>query len=74
MENYANYVDLGEVIAVSRVFELNTFQMVKMLESDEIEVYESKEAFMEKYGDKERYEEFDDWCELNNGKVFAKVK
>lgn len=74
MENYANYVDLGEVIAVSRVFELNTFQMVKMLENDEIEVYQSKEAFLDKYGDKDTYKEFDDWCELNNGKIFAKMK
>ena len=39
-----------------------------------MEVFETKEAFLAKYGIKETYEELEDWCELNNGKIFTKPK
>ncbi|ADU29286.1 hypothetical protein [Evansella cellulosilytica] len=74
MKNIASKVDLGEVIVVSKVFQLNTFQTVKLLESGLMEIYENKEDFIKKYGEKDEYEELDDWCELSTGKVFAKLK
>lgn len=74
MENVANTVHIGELIAVSKVFHLNPFEMVTLLEKDLMEVFDTKEAFFEKYGNKETYDELEDWCELNNGKVFVKPK
>lgn len=71
MENVANTVHIGELIAVSRVFQLNPFEMITLLEKDLLEVFENKEAFFEKYGNKETYDELEDWCELNNGKIFS---
>jgi hypothetical protein len=74
MENIANIVHIGELIAVSKVFELNPFQMISLIEDGLLEVFETKEDFLAKYGIKESYEELEDWCELNNGKVFTKPK
>ncbi|MCH6264511.1 MULTISPECIES: hypothetical protein [Neobacillus] len=74
MENIADNVHIGELIAISKVFQLNPYQMVTLLENGEMEVFENKEAFFEKYGNKETYEELSDWCELNNGKIFTKTK
>jgi hypothetical protein len=74
MENIANMVDIGELIAVSTVFEVNPFRMVTLIEKGLMEVFETKEAFLEKYGIKETYEELENWCELNNGKIFTKPK
>ncbi len=74
MENVANTVHIGELIAVSKVFQLNPFEMITLLEKDLLEVFENKEAFFEKYGNKETYDELEDWCELNNGKIFTKPK
>ena len=37
-----------------------------------MEVFEDKETFLDKYGDREDFEDLD-WCELNNGKVFVKL-
>lgn len=74
MENTADIVHIGELIAVSKVFELNPFQMVTLIENGSMEVFETKEAFIAKYGTKETYEELEDWCELNNGKIFTKPK
>ena len=74
VENVANIVHIGELIAVSKIFELNPFQMVTLIEKGSMEVFETKEAFLEKYGSKENYEELEDWCELNNGKIFTKPK
>ncbi|RTR26748.1 hypothetical protein EKG37_20805 [Robertmurraya yapensis] len=74
MENIADIVHIGELIAVSKVFHLNPFQMVTSIEKGLVEVFETKEAFLAKYGSKEIYEELEDWCELNNGKVFTKPK
>lgn len=72
MENFSDKVHIGELIAVSQVFELNPYRMVLMLEQGSIEVFEDKETFLDKYGDREDFEELD-WCELNNGKVFVKL-
>lgn len=74
MKDVANTVHIGELIAVSKVFQLNPFQMITLLEKDLMEVFENKEAFFEKYGNKETYEELENWCELNNGKIFTKPK
>lgn len=74
MENISNDVHIGELIAVSKVFELNPFQMVTLIEKGILEVFETKEAFLAKYGIKETYDELEDWCELNNGKIFTKPK
>lgn len=74
MENIDHVVHIGELIAVSKVFQLNPFQMINLLENDEMEVFENKEAFLGKYGNKETYDELEDWCELNNGKIFTKTK
>lgn len=75
MKNVADDVHIGELIAISKVFELNTFQMISMLEDGSIEMFENKEAFIGKYGEKESYDEvLEDWCELNNGKIFTKRK
>lgn len=74
MKNIANVVHIGELIAVSKVFELNPFRMVTLIENGLMEVFETKEAFLEKYGKKESYDELEDWCELNNGKIFTKPK
>lgn len=73
MKDFSSIVHIGELIAVSSVFQLNTFQMVTLLENGLMEVFENKEAFLKKYGDKESYGELD-WCELNNGKIFTKPK
>lgn len=74
MENIADIVHIGELIAVSKVFQLNPFQMITSIEKGSVEVFETKEAFLTKYGSKETYDELEDWCELNNGKVFTKPK
>ncbi|MEC1717571.1 hypothetical protein [Schinkia azotoformans] len=74
MKDIANTVHIGELIAVSKIFQLNPFQMIILLEKDLMEVFENKEAFFEKYGNKETYDELEDWCELNNGKIFTKPK
>jgi len=73
MKNIADNIHIGELIAVSRVFNINAFQMVELLENDMMEVFETKEAFIEKYGDKENYGDLN-WCELNNGKIITKTK
>jgi len=74
MENISNIVHIGELIAVSKVFQLNPYQMITSIENGSVEVFETKEAFITKYGDKETYDELEDWCELNNGKIFTKPK
>ncbi|MBM7660228.1 hypothetical protein JOC85_000995 [Bacillus mesophilus] len=74
MKNVADVVHIGELIAVSTVFKLNPFQMTMLLENGEMEVFQNKETFHEKYGKMETYDELDDWCELNNGKIFTKLK
>lgn len=74
MENIANIVHIGELIAVSKVFQLNPFRMITLIEKGLMEVFETKEAFLTKYGIKETYEELENWCELNNGKIFTKPK
>lgn len=74
MENIANIVHIGELIAVSKVFELNPFQMISLIEDGLLEVFETKEDFLAKYGIKETYEELEDWCELNNGKVLLNLR
>ncbi|MDZ5472946.1 hypothetical protein SM124_14605 [Bacillus sp. 31A1R] len=74
MKNIANSVHIGELIAVSKVFHLNPLQMINLLENDVMEVFETKEDFLEKYGERDVYSELEDWCELNNGKVFTKQK
>ncbi len=74
MKNIANIVHIGELIAVSKVFHLNPFQMVTLIEEGLMEVFETKEAFFAKYGEKETYDELDDWCELNDGKIFTKPR
>ncbi|MEK3854106.1 hypothetical protein [Cytobacillus sp. FSL H8-0458] len=73
MENVANNVHIGELIAVSSIFKLNTFQMITLLENGLMEVFDNKEAFFNKYGNKETYDDLD-WCELNNGRVFTMTK
>ncbi len=72
MENFSDKVHIGELIAVSQVFELNPYRMLIMLEQGSMEVFEDKETFLDKYGDREDFEDLD-WCELNNGKVFVKL-
>jgi hypothetical protein len=74
MENIANVVHIGELIAVSQIFQLNPFRMVTLIEKGSMEVFETKEAFLAKYGIKDTYEELENWCELNNGKIFTKPK
>ncbi|WP_257536007.1 hypothetical protein [Metabacillus litoralis] len=74
MKDIANTVHIGELIAVSKVFHLNPFQMITLLENDLMEVFETKEDFLGKYGNKDSYDELEDWCELNNGKIFTKPK
>lgn len=74
MENIANVVHIGELIAVSKVFELNPFRMVTLIEQGSMEVFETKDEFLAKYGIKETYDELENWCELNNGKIFTKPK
>ncbi|QOR64972.1 hypothetical protein IM538_14100 [Cytobacillus suaedae] len=74
MKNIANIVHIGELIAVSKVFQLNPFRMVTLIEEGLMEVFQDKESFIEKYGNKDTYDELDDWCELNNGKIFTKPK
>jgi hypothetical protein len=74
MENIANIVHIGELIAFSKIFELNPFRMITLIENGLMEVFETKEAFLAKYGSKETYEELKDWCELKNGKIFTKPK
>lgn len=69
MKDFSNIVHIGELIAVSNVFKLNTYQMVTLLEKGLMEIFENKEAFFERYGKKDTYGDLD-WCELNNGKVF----
>jgi hypothetical protein len=74
MENIANNVHIGELIAVSKVFEVNPFRMVTLIEDGLMEVFKTKEEFLAKYGIKDTYEELENWCELNNGKIFTKPK
>jgi hypothetical protein len=74
MDNIANVIHIGELIAVSKVFQLNPYRMITLLEDGLMEVFENKEDFFEKYGKKETYEELEDWCELNNGKIITKPK
>ncbi|MFC4321431.1 hypothetical protein ACFSYB_07455 [Litchfieldia salsa] len=74
MKDVANAIHIGELIAVSRVFQLNPYKMITLIENGLMEVFESKEGFLNKYGKKETYEELEDWCELNNGKVITKPK
>ncbi|MED4015587.1 hypothetical protein [Sutcliffiella cohnii] len=74
MKEVADMVHIGELIAVSKVFHLNPFQMVTSIENGSMEVFETKEDFIKKYGIKQTYDELDDWCELNNGKIFTKPK
>lgn len=75
MKNVANIVHIGELIAVSKVFQLNPFRMITLIEEGLMEVFETKEDFLGKYGNKKTYDdELDDWCELNNGKIFTKPK
>lgn len=70
-KNFSDLIHIGELIAISKVFEINTFQMITLLENGEMEVFENKEAFLDKYGASETFDELD-WCELNNGKIFIK--
>lgn len=74
MENISNIVHIGELIAVSKVFQLNPFRMTILIEEGLMEVFETKKAFLAKYGIKETYDELENWCELNNGKIFTKPK
>lgn len=59
MKDIANVVHIGELIAVSNVFQLNTFQMVTLIENGSIEVFENKEFFLKKYGKMDSYDELD---------------
>lgn len=43
MENIANIVHIGELIAVSKVFKLNPFRMVTLIENGLMEVFETNE-------------------------------
>jgi hypothetical protein len=72
MKNIADNVHIGELIAVSSVFKLNTFQMITLMEDGIVEVFDNKEAFFDKYGYKETYDGLN-WCELNNGRIFTKA-
>lgn len=45
MKNIADMVHIGELIAVSQVFQLNPFQMVTSIEKGLVEVFETKEDF-----------------------------
>jgi hypothetical protein len=74
MGNIAHMVHIGELIAVSKVFQLNPFRMTILIEEGLMEVFETKESFLAKYGNKETYDELENWCELNNGKIFTKPK
>lgn len=69
VEKISDKVHIGELIAVSQVFKLNPYRMISMLENGLMEVFEDKQTFLKKYGNKEKFEELD-WCELNNGKIF----
>lgn len=73
MKNIADIIHIGELIAVSKVFQLNPYKMVTLIENGLMEVFENKEAFLIKYGNHETYDDLD-WCELNNGKIFIKQK
>ncbi|WHX98740.1 hypothetical protein [Neobacillus sp. DY30] len=73
MKNIADIIHIGELIAVSKVFQLNPYKMVTLIENGLMEVFENKEAFLKKYGNHETNEDLD-WCELNNGKIFTKPK
>ncbi len=74
MENISNIVHIGELIAVSKVFEQNPYRMITLIENGLMEVFVTKDEFLAKYGTKETYDELENWCELNNGKVFTKPK
>ncbi|MED3623200.1 hypothetical protein [Neobacillus thermocopriae] len=73
MTDFSKDIHIGELIAVSKVFQINTYRMLTLLENGSIEVFKNKEAFMKKYGDKESYGDLE-WCELNNGKIFTMLK
>ncbi|RSK26819.1 hypothetical protein EJF36_08060 [Bacillus sp. HMF5848] len=73
MENISNKVHIGELIAVSNFFKLNTYRMITLLENGVMEIFEKKEDFFNHYREEERNDELD-WCELNNGKIFTKPK
>ncbi|MFV8829784.1 hypothetical protein [Alkalihalobacterium sp. APHAB7] len=74
MNNFSNKIDIGELIAVSDFFGLNTFRMLNFLDDGVMEVYETKEAFTKIYGNDEEAAEKIEWVELNNGKIFTKPK
>ncbi|WP_078549179.1 hypothetical protein [Litchfieldia alkalitelluris] len=74
MKNISHIIHIGELIAVSKVFQLNPYRMITLIENGLMEVFESKEAFSQKYGKNEMYDKLEDWCELNNGKVITKKK
>ncbi|MDE5414315.1 hypothetical protein [Alkalihalobacterium chitinilyticum] len=74
MNNFSNKIDIGELIAVSDFFGLNTYRMLTFLDDGVMEVFETKEAFTEKYGNDEEAAEKIEWVELNNGKIFTKPK
>ncbi|MDG5789907.1 hypothetical protein QA612_20840 [Evansella sp. AB-P1] len=73
MKNLPSFVHIGELIAISKYFKLNTYQMVNFLENGVMEVFQCKEDFLKKYGKKESFNDLD-WVELNNGKIFLKSK
>ncbi|GAE27955.1 hypothetical protein JCM9140_4124 [Halalkalibacter wakoensis JCM 9140] len=73
MRDITNNIQIGELIAISNVFKLNTYRILTLLEKGAMEMFENKEAFHEKYGVKDTYPELE-WCELNNGKIFTKFK
>ncbi|MDM5155226.1 hypothetical protein QUF88_15850 [Bacillus sp. DX1.1] len=70
--NFSDKLIIGELIAVSRIFELNAYDMLVKLENGSMELFETKKEFLEKYSEFEI--ENLNWCELNNGKVFTKLK
>ncbi|MDM5188931.1 hypothetical protein QUF99_16885 [Bacillus sp. DX4.1] len=70
--NFSDKLIIGELIAISRIFELNAYDMLVKLENGSMELFETKKEFLEKYSEFEI--ENLNWCELNNGKVFTKLK
>ncbi|MDT8860837.1 hypothetical protein N0O92_11405 [Alkalihalobacillus sp. MEB130] len=73
MNDTTHNLQIGELIAISKFFEINSYRMLTLLDKGVMEVFKDKEAFYEKHGVKETYPEFE-WCELNNGKIFTKLK
>lgn len=68
--DFSEKMFMGELIAVSNVFGLSPYSMLIELEKGNIEIFLSIDEFNSKYSDTSDM----DWCQLNNGKVFNKLK